>query len=110
MVGFLAQFGLLGIPVYKAFRATWRAESGRDRVMMAGFTLIVGLSRLEQIPNASVSSWTWFLSGALLGRSQRLHAMRRKTSSYRGRRIAQPTSSGAEVTGDHVTSTGSKIA
>jgi hypothetical protein len=72
LVGFLAQFGLLGLPVFWALRAVKHAERRQERLLLAGLALIVSLNLIEQIPNASINSWTWLLSGVLLGRSQRL--------------------------------------
>jgi hypothetical protein len=72
VVGFLAQFGLLGLPVFWALRAVKHAERRQERLLLAGLALIVSLNLIEQIPNASINSWSWLLSGALLGRSQRL--------------------------------------
>ncbi|MBN8988837.1 MAG: hypothetical protein J0H42_11370 [Rhizobiales bacterium] len=87
IVGFLGQFGLLGLPVFWAFRAIKRDQvRGEEQLPLAGLALIVSISLMEQIPNASISSWTWLLSGVLLGRSQRL--LRRRFSSTSAIRAA----------------------
>ncbi|MEH2628581.1 hypothetical protein V1292_006636 [Bradyrhizobium sp. AZCC 1719] len=75
VVGFLAQFGLLALPVFRAMSALKYTSSARDRVFLAALALIVALNLIEQIPNSSMSSWNWLLAGALLGRAEYLKAV-----------------------------------
>jgi hypothetical protein len=75
IVGFLAQFGLLALPVFRGMSALRFTSSARDRVFLAALTLIVALNLIEQIPNSSMSSWNWLLAGALLGRAEYLKAV-----------------------------------
>ncbi len=67
-VGFLAQFGLLTLPVFRVGAAIKRVKSERERIILAGFTVIVALTAIEQLPNASITPWSWLMAGALLGR------------------------------------------
>ena len=69
LVGFLAQFGLLALPVFRAASSFKFATSDQDRLFLAAFTLIVALGLVEQLPNSSLGSWNWFLAGSLLGKS-----------------------------------------
>ena len=78
LVGFLAEFGLLAMPVFRAASACKRIASERDRVFFSAIALIVGLGIFEQIPNASVSPWSWLLAGALLGRTEHILARSRR--------------------------------
>lgn len=66
--GFIAQFGLLTLPVFAASRALKIVRSRREAILLSCFALIVALIAIEQVPNASISSWSWLLAGALLGR------------------------------------------
>jgi O-antigen ligase len=79
--GFFAEFGLFGLPVYRAASALKFAKSERDRVFLAALSLIIAIIMIDQLPNASRSSWTWLLAGALLGRAEALrggvHQVRR---------------------------------
>jgi hypothetical protein len=77
--GFLAQFGLLAMPVFRALASLRFVTQKRDAVVLGALTLIVALTIVEQIPNASISPWSWLLAGALLGRAEALRA----TSSRR---------------------------
>jgi hypothetical protein len=67
-VGFLAQFGLLTLPVFRVGAAIKRVQSARERIFLAALAGIVALTAIEQLPNASITPWSWLLAGALLGR------------------------------------------
>jgi hypothetical protein len=72
LIGFLAEFGLLALPVLRASSAFKFVGTERDRVFLATLALLVALGIIEQLPNASISPWSWLLAGALLGRAERL--------------------------------------
>ena len=74
LVGFFAQFGLLAFPVFRASAAFKLAGSPREEVFLAALSLIVALTIVEQLPNASISPWSWLLTGMLLGRSEEMKA------------------------------------
>jgi hypothetical protein len=76
MVGFLAQFGLLSLPVFRAFTVRRSVRSGPNALFLAALALIVALNLIEQLPNSSISSWNWLLAGALLGRTEYLKRSR----------------------------------
>jgi len=77
IVGFVAQFGLLALPVFRALSAFKYAGSVRDRVFLAALSLIVALGLFEQLPNSSISPWSWLLAGALMGRAEALRIIAR---------------------------------
>lgn len=70
-VGFLAQFGLLTLPVFVAARSLRSLRSRREIMLLSCLSMIVAVTAVEQIPNASISPWGWLLAGALLGRSMK---------------------------------------
>jgi hypothetical protein len=72
LVGFLAEFGLLAWPVLRASMAFKFVRTERDRIFLSTLALLVSLGIIEQLPNSSVSSWSWLLAGSLLGRADRL--------------------------------------
>jgi hypothetical protein len=78
LVGFLAEFGLLAWPVFRASSAFKLVRTERDRVFLATLSLLVALGIIEQLPNSSVSSWSWLLAGSLLGRAERLTQLARQ--------------------------------
>jgi hypothetical protein len=71
-IGFLAQFGLLAWPVFRAATAFKFVRTERDRVFFSVIALIVALGLIEQLPNSSINSWNWLLAGCLLGRAERI--------------------------------------
>jgi hypothetical protein len=73
-MGFIAEFGLLTLAVARAASAFKFAESEEEEVFLAALALIVAISVVDQLPNASLSAWTWLLAGALLGRAEALRA------------------------------------
>jgi hypothetical protein len=73
IIGFLAQFSLLAIPVYRAASTIKFAKSRENEIFLATMALILALAVVEQLPNSSISPWSWLLAGALLGRAENLH-------------------------------------
>ena len=76
--GFLAEFGLLALPVFRAASALRFAESERDSIFLAALALIIAINMIDLLPNASLSPWTWLLAGALLGRAEALRGAARQ--------------------------------
>ncbi len=74
LFGFLAEFGLLALTVCRAASALRFAESPRDGVFLAALALIVAISVVDLLPNSSLTSWSWLLAGALLGRTEALRS------------------------------------
>jgi hypothetical protein len=74
LVGFSAVFGLLSLTVLRAAMALRHAQTKREGVLLAALALIVAISMVDLLPNASLSSWTWLLAGSLLGRADALYA------------------------------------
>jgi hypothetical protein len=78
LVGFLALFGLLSLPVFRAARALRYTRSEPERMFLSCLALIVALTVVEQIPNSSISPWSWLLSGVLLARTETLQLLQRQ--------------------------------
>lgn len=71
-VGFLAQFGLLALPIFlvgAAFRGTGREIP----VLVGGLALVLALNLVDLLPNSAITPVTWMLSGAMLGYLERLN-------------------------------------
>jgi hypothetical protein len=81
LLGFIAQFGLLTLPVFRAWSALRYFEPVRERILIAALTLVVALAAIEQLPNASISPWSWLLGGALYGCSETASLRRRARRS-----------------------------
>src|SRR5205807_10200386 len=78
LFGFLAEFGLLALPVFRAASALRFAESMPERVFLAALSLILAVNVVDLLPNSGLNPWTWLLAGALLGRAEELRALARQ--------------------------------
>jgi hypothetical protein len=83
LVGFVAEFGLLALAVYRAAMALKFAQTTRESVYLATLALIVAINMIDLLPNSSLSSWTWLLVGALLGRAEAMFAEARQRGPLR---------------------------
>jgi hypothetical protein len=76
LVGFIAQFGLLSIGVFRAASSLKLSKSTEDAIFISTISLIVAANIVELIPNSGLLPWTWLLCGALLGRAEALKSER----------------------------------
>ena len=91
--GFIAEFGLLALPIFRAASALRFAESEHDRIFLGALALIIAINVIDLLPNASLSPWTWLLAGALLGRVEALrHAARQSRRADRLASLGEPQS------------------
>jgi hypothetical protein len=81
LVGFIAEFGLLAISVFRAAKALKFAESFRDALFLSALSLIVAVNVVDLLPNSGLTPWTWLLAGSLLGRSEMILAHSRNKNS-----------------------------
>lgn len=78
IVGFVAEFGLLAIGVFRAFTALSFCRSRNDQILLSALSLIVAINLIDMLPNSGVVPWTLLLCGSLLGRSETLRAQASK--------------------------------
>ena len=91
LLGFLAEFGLLALPVFRAASALKFVESERDSLFLSALALIVAVTMIDLLPNSSLTPWTWLLAGALLGRTEDLQrAARALRRGDRPSSLAEP--------------------
>ncbi len=93
LIGFLAQFGLLALPVFAAAASFRYIDSPRDMIVLCVLALIVAFTVIEQLPNASISAWSWLTAGALLGRCENIRRKARKRPVPSGRSNTMSNSS-----------------
>jgi hypothetical protein len=67
LVGFMAIFGMLLLPVRQAKRAFGKLKDKTDRQLLTGLSLMVAVYVLDLLPNASVHGYLTFLAGVLAG-------------------------------------------
>jgi len=75
--GFIAEFGLLSMSVFRANKALKLLKEKNSRNLLTAHALLVCLIMLDQLPNATLAPWMWLLSGVLLGRSEEIIAENR---------------------------------
>ncbi len=92
-VGFLALFGLLTLPVFKAALALRLAESFKDKVNLSALALILAINIFDLLPNNPLTPWTWLVAGALLGRAEALRQRARLPIDSRPAMAASPSRS-----------------
>jgi hypothetical protein len=76
LVGFFAEFGLLTLPIYRAASAIRFAPSFHEAAFLAALALIMAANLIDLLPNSTLNPWSWLLAGALLGRAERLRAVK----------------------------------
>ena len=80
LVGFLAQFLLLGQSVLRAAFSLRFARSNEESIYLTALALIVAINVVDLLPNSSISPWTWLLVGTLLGRTENMYAAARQAT------------------------------
>jgi hypothetical protein len=80
LVGFIAEFGLLAIPIFRAFKAS-SVVSRQEAIPLCGISLIMAINMIELLPNSTLHCWSWLLAGALLGCSETVLARERSPRS-----------------------------
>ena len=75
IVGFGAEFGLLGFAVFRAAKVVKFTQTKWEGEYLAALALIVAVSMIDLLPNSSIRPWSWLLAGALLGRAEAIYAV-----------------------------------
>jgi hypothetical protein len=96
MVGFVAEFGLLALAVFRAAMALKFAQTARESVYLGTLALIVSINTIDLLPNSTISPWTWLLVGALLGRAEALFTLARQRTPLQNLQL-----SSAQIAGSH---------
>jgi hypothetical protein len=78
IIGFLAAFSLLAIPIFRAARALRSAGVFPEALFPAALGLILAVNIIDLLPNSALSPWTLLLAGSLLGVSDTIFIQARK--------------------------------
>ncbi len=81
-VGFLAEFGLLVLPLFLLWREAVAAREIPVSPLIAPMSLILAINVLDMIPNATLTPLTWLVAGALTGYAEQLRAERLKLQKH----------------------------
>lgn len=77
-VGFLAEFGLLLLPILLIWRETRFLKPPEISPYIGPLALLLGANMVDLIPNATLTPLTWLIAGALLGHAEMLRRRRVK--------------------------------
>lgn len=77
-VGFLAEFGLLVLPLLLLWREASAANEDDISPFIAPLSLLLAINIFDMIPNATLTPLTWLLAGALTGYAEQLRTARLK--------------------------------
>ncbi|KUF10161.1 hypothetical protein [Pseudoponticoccus marisrubri] len=82
-VGFVAEFGLLILPLLLIGREVMASERGRVSPLVGPLCLMLAINVTDMIPNATLTPLTWLIVGALTGYAEKLRAERLRLRSAR---------------------------
>jgi hypothetical protein len=71
-VGFLAEFGLLLLPILQSARQVKRLTPLDYSGLVGAATLLLAINAVDMIPNATLTPITWLFAGTLTGYAERL--------------------------------------
>ena len=76
--GFIAEFGLMALPVFRAMSAFKFTMLEGERSILAAHALLVGVIMINQLLNSSLAPWLWLLMGGLMGRAEAIIEIKKK--------------------------------
>lgn len=82
-LGFLAEFGILTIIVFRANVASKFVNNKKELSLLSAHALLVGIIMIDQLPNASLAPWLWLLAGILLGRAEAILSKKDESKKIR---------------------------
>ena len=72
--GYIAEFGLLALPVVLMAREAIRQPSAALSPFVCAITLILAVNLVDLLPNDTLIPFTWLMAGAVLGHAEALRA------------------------------------
>ncbi|SHH56774.1 O-antigen ligase family protein [Marivita hallyeonensis] len=75
-MGFIAEFGLLILPVLFLWRETRYRKPGAYSPLIVPLSLILAVNVFDMLPNATLTPLTWLMAGALTGYAESLRHTR----------------------------------
>ncbi|MDB6176892.1 hypothetical protein PAF17_05150 [Paracoccus sp. Z330] len=70
-IGFIAQFGLLCLPIF-LLSGAYRTAGREISVLMGGTAVVLAVNLIDLLPNATISPITWLITGGMLGYLEQL--------------------------------------
>ncbi|MFP7672284.1 O-antigen ligase family protein [Marivita sp. S0852] len=75
-LGFLAEFGLLVLPIFMLWRETRYRTPDSYSLLIVPMSLILAVNVFDMLPNATLTPLTWLMAGALTGYAETLKTTR----------------------------------
>ncbi|MCK0151536.1 hypothetical protein MWU54_15950 [Marivita sp. S6314] len=75
-LGFLAEFGLLVLPVFMLWRETRYRTPESYSLLIVPMSLMLAINVFDMLPNATLTPLTWLMAGALTGYAETLKKTR----------------------------------
>ena len=75
-LGFIAEFGLLVIPVFFLWRETRHRHPSEYSLLIVPMSLLLAVNVFDMLPNATLTPLTWLMAGALTGYAETLRENR----------------------------------
>lgn len=72
VLGFIARFGLLTWPIWRAFRRVRRLPNKSDQMLLAGLGLTTAMVSVDLLPNGMFTYFPHLLAGVLLGATREM--------------------------------------
>jgi hypothetical protein len=72
LFGFIAQFGLLSMGIFRSTKALARTSDLRDQRLLSTLTVMMTITLVDLLPNSGLEPWSWLMCGALVGRTDAL--------------------------------------
>ena len=71
-MGFLAEFGLIILPVFLLWRETRYRDADSYSPLIVPISLLLAVNAFDMLPNATLTPLTWLMAGALTGYAETL--------------------------------------
>jgi len=85
-VGYIAEFGLLALPLVLLGGHVLRHRSAEVSPYIGAVSLILGITMMDMLLNATLTPFTWLTAGAVLGYAERLNPRRARVPRHAFRR------------------------
>ena len=76
--GYVAEFGLLAIPLFLMAREGWAAKAAEISPFVCTIALILAANLFDMLPNDTLIPFTWLMAGALIGHAEALRVARKE--------------------------------
>jgi len=77
LFGYIAEFGLLALPVFRCARVMRKIDSRRGRIVLSALVLLLAINMVDLLPNSTITPFSWLLAGTLLGYAEAVKSQKK---------------------------------